>query len=527
MRLFFILGVYFGFLAYQIDCANILGLFAFPSQSHFNSISPVMTKLAKNNHNVTSISNFRLGEKLDNYEEIIIPSYDFWTNVQNELKVKNMFEASRSSSTRIRSALRKTGAELTDFFLQQPKVKEIFSTTKEFPYDLLIVDLFHTEALLMVGEIFKIPVVALTTSNFENYMTSLVDTAVPSACSPNDFEVYTQGASIFQRVGNIFDCIERRNQRHKDLLTQDVVAINHFSTLAHGQTLPPLSRLLSRISITLLNNYPPLLTARPSVPNIIPVGGIHIKQVQEIQWNIKRFLDDARDGAIYLSFGNILKCSDLESGKLTAILNVIGKLKQKVLWHCDLKKVDNQPNNLLLQNIIKSSDILAHPHVNYFITSGGILGLQEAIQRNVPVLGIPVFPDQKMNLRIVEKLGIGIKLDFTNLTEVSLSWSLKKLTTDPAFQTTMREVSSKYRDRPLGGVQESIFWIEHVLKFKDTSHLQVVGAEISTYELYLGDLVFLFFITMLSIIAFTYLIYRIVITVKKKQQENILYSKLR
>ncbi|XP_055918804.1 UDP-glycosyltransferase UGT5 [Eupeodes corollae] len=526
MKVFLVFGIYFGLLADSIYGANILGLFAFPSQSHFNSIQTVMTRLAKNNHNITSISSFRLAEKLDNYEEIIVPNFDFWSNVQNDLGVKNMFEASlHSSSSNMHKAVRNTGAELVDFFLQQPKIKEILSSKEKFPYDLIVVDLFHTEALLMIGEVFDVPVVAFASSNFQNYMTALMDSAVPSACSPIDFESFTQDATFTQRISNIFECRERRNQRQKDLIAQDIVARKHFSAL--GRNLSPISQLLSRTSITLLNNYSPLLTSRPSVPNIIPVGGTHIKQAQSIQWNIKRFLDDAREGAIYFSLGTILKCSDIDSEKFTAIITVIGKLKEKVLWHCDLKKVENQPKNLLLQDIVSSSDVLAHPHVTFFVTSGGLLGLQEAIWRSVPILGIPVFEDHHINIRNVEKLGIGVKLDFANLTESSLSWSLEKLITDASYKTKSREVSAKFRDRLQGAVQTSVFWIDHALKFKDSSHLRAVGTEVSSFELYLGDIVVILIFVTFGLIAFGYLVYKIGISIKRKREENKLYSKLR
>lgn len=526
MRYFLICAVLISIVTCQVKSSNILGLFPFPSQSHFNSILPVMTRLAKNSHNVTSISNFRLGEKLDNFDEIIIPIYDFWANVQKELGVKNMFETIRSPSSAIQKAVRTTGADLIDSFLQQPQMKAILDSKEKFHYDLIIVDLFHTEALFMLGEIFQTPVIGISSSNFENYMTALVDAAVPSACSPIDFETYTRDASFGQRISNILECTERRSQRRNDLIAQEIVATKYFSVA--GRSFPQLSEVLSsRTALTLINNYPPLLTPRPITPNIIPVGGTHIKQAQNIQWNIKRFLDDAREGAIYFSFGTVLKCSDLEIDKLTAIVRVIGKLKEKVLWHCDMKTVDNQPKNLLLQNIVISSDVMAHPHVTFFMTSGGLLGLQEAIFRGLPVLGIPVFRDHHINLRAIENLGIGVKLDFSNLTESSLAWNLEKLTKDSTYQSRAREVSAQFRDRPLGAAQTATFWIEHVLKFKDSSHLKVVGVEISAYELYLADIVVILIFITVCLFALGYLFYRIAITMKYKREENKLYSKLR
>ena len=65
-----------------------------------------------------------------------------------------------------------------------------------------------------------------------------------------------------------------------------------------------------------------------------------------------------------------------------------------------------------------------------FITHGGLLSLQEAIVRGVPVVGIPIFGDQRFNLARVVSLGVGITLEFNNITEESVTWSVQRILDD-------------------------------------------------------------------------------------------------
>lgn len=65
-----------------------------------------------------------------------------------------------------------------------------------------------------------------------------------------------------------------------------------------------------------------------------------------------------------------------------------------------------------------------------FISHGGLLSTQEAIYHGVPVLGIPVFGDQQMNMRHAELSGYAVALDYANVTTASLSWALATLLDD-------------------------------------------------------------------------------------------------
>lgn len=58
---------------------------------------------------------------------------------------------------------------------------------------------------------------------------------------------------------------------------------------------------------------------------IIPIGGAHIKPAKALPNNLQTFLDGAKDGAIYFSFGTVVKSSLLPKHRLEAFLSKFPK----------------------------------------------------------------------------------------------------------------------------------------------------------------------------------------------------------
>jgi glucuronosyltransferase len=70
-------------------------------------------------------------------------------------------------------------------------------------------------------------------------------------------------------------------------------------------------------------------------------------------------------------------------------------------------------------------NITGHPNVRVFITHGGLLGAQEAIHAGVPMVGIPLFADQDLNIRNCMAKGISVMLEYDAITKDTLSNALK------------------------------------------------------------------------------------------------------
>lgn len=128
---------------------------------------------------------------------------------------------------------------------------------------------------------------------------------------------------------------------------------------------------------------------------------------------MQSFLNNATDGTIYFSLGSIAKSALLPIKMRKDILQTFSKLKMKVLWKWE--ETDLQ------------SDILVHPNVRLFITHGGLLSSIEAVFHGVPILGLPVFGDQHVNMARAVQKGYGQSLGLKHLTENSFTLAINQM----------------------------------------------------------------------------------------------------
>lgn len=119
----------------------------------------------------------------------------------------------------------------------------------------------------------------------------------------------------------------------------------------------------------LFTNVNPILGYhRPILPNTIQLGFLHIKQPKELPSDLKKILDSSENGAIFMSFGTVVK-----SGRVNVklFLAAFSKLPQIVLWKFDGDKLDLEiPENVVMREWFPQSDLLAHENLKLFITHG-------------------------------------------------------------------------------------------------------------------------------------------------------------
>ena len=290
--------------------------------------------------------------------------------------------------------------------------------------------------------------------------------------------------------------------------------------------IPSIVDLQSNLALLLVNNYYPLATTRPLIPNVIPVGGLHIRAPKELPWHIRRFLDESPSGVIYLNLGDEKLCSDIPKDKLDVLFHVFSQRKERVLWTChDVQKLEDQPKNMMIQHLVPQTDILAHPHIRLFVTNGDIMSLQEGIVRHVPLLVMPLFKNELSNSLQVEKLQIGLRLDYTNLTQTSLNWALNSILHKEFYVLNIRDVSKIYRDRPMGGLASSIFWLDYIQRYGN-GPLKTQGIGIPIDQLHLSDLRLNSYMWTITILGLLIGVYLLMTFLWKKQQNRKMFSKL-
>lgn len=238
---------------------------------------------------------------------------------------------------------------------------------------------------------------------------------------------------------------------------------------------------------------------------MIEVGGIHVEPPKPLPNDIQSFLDSASDGAILFTMGSIILGRNWEVKKREAFVKAFGKLKQKVLWKYENETLPNKPENVMICPWIPQRDVLAHPNVKLFITHGGLLGTTEAIVEGVPVLGIPIYSDQKMNMLKAEDDGYGLQMDFDDISEKTVAQNLRKILSSPKFNLNAKAISERYNDRPMTPQQSTVYWIEYVIRHRGAPHMQSPALKLNYFQLHMIDVVL--FVTFASIIALGIIFY--------------------
>lgn len=162
-----------------------------------------------------------------------------------------------------------------------------------------------------------------------------------------------------------------------------------------------------------------------------------------------------------------------------------------MIWKFDggFPPVSNPPENVLMLDWLPQTDILAHSNVVLFIAHGDRISNEEAIKYGVPLLVIPFYGDQHRNAYHIERVGYGKILHFNEITHESLYNILAEMLTSPKYSTRAKEFSAIFGENPVHPMDEFIFWIEYVIKFRGAKHLKSHAANMLLFTYLLLDVI--------------------------------------
>ena len=90
-----------------------------------------------------------------------------------------------------------------------------------------------------------------------------------------------------------------------------------------------------RLSVFLSASHPVTHGSWPYPPNLIEVGSLHLKDPKPLPRDLKKFMDSAKRGVAYVSFGSALKPSQMPKEKLAVFMEAFKGLEESVLWKWD------------------------------------------------------------------------------------------------------------------------------------------------------------------------------------------------
>lgn len=159
---------------------------------------------------------------------------------------------------------------------------------------------------------------------------------------------------------------------------------------------PYLGELQKKVVLALVNSHPAADLPTPLGPNVIPVGGLQIKEPKALPEDLEAFISQSQKGAVLFSLGTNIKSNELGAAVQIQLLKAFAQMPEyNFLWKFETDTLPMElPPNVMVRPWLPQNDLLGHPKVKLFITHAGGLSTLESSWYGVPMVGIPFLGDQ-------------------------------------------------------------------------------------------------------------------------------------
>lgn len=498
-----------------IDGYRILGLFPLAGKSHWVMMEALMIGLAERGHQVDVLTQFKIKNPHPNYNEILLKN-----EVGSPVNNVTAHDTKRFSSLNMEHLTYIAGYKIC-MLMEQPPIKSIITNPpKDPPYDLVIIELFAAHCYLAFGRHLKVPVVGVMSSPFHDWSSHWIGVPNEGAYVPNIFSGFSQKMSFVERLTNTFMIHFLQLQMNYHVNKQNEITKQYFGIDATT------SDLFQDLSLVLVNSHHSLHGIRSFPHSVIEVGGLHLSNnnTDPLQPEVQKWLDDSKDGCVYFTFGSMVRIETFPKEMIEMFYKSFEKIAPtRVLMKVAKKEelLPGLPKNVMTQSWFSQIPVLKHKNTKAFITHGGLMGTTESIFYGIPMIGIPLFGDQSVNIQNYVNRKVAISLgSIYELTEEKLTNALKTILNDPSYMTNIKKLSETFKDRPEPVMTKATYWVEYVIKHKNL--LQSPAIFLPWWQRYLFDvygtiILVLILVTLLAI----YLIKLIVKFVFGKNRQKV------
>ncbi|XP_972644.2 UDP-glycosyltransferase UGT5-like [Tribolium castaneum] len=496
--------------------ARILGIYPLPGRSHYRLGSALFRELAERGHDVTVISPF--GEKdppkNGTYRDIVLDGI-FEGDEKHKGKQWNMFKREGLNPFVGAYVVATMASKFMGVILNHTKVQELLHSDEKF--DVVITDNFLSDAFKAFAMHFDAPLIVINPVGPNFWINPLVGNPSPPSYIPDILLNYYHPMTFCERMVNTLI------YGFNFLLYNWMVFPRHNEYVK--QFIPrggDLNDILYNTSLVLLNSHPSLNQPVPLVPNMIEIGGFHMKPAKKLPDDLQDFLDKSEEGVVYFSMGSNLQSVLWPIEKREVFLKTFSKLKMKVLWKWEDDELPGKPPNVKISKWVPQMDVLAHPNLKLFITHGGFVSSVETAYHGKPMLAIPIYGDQRNNANFAYKNGFGRYITYGNLTEENLLATINEMLDNPKYSENAKIRSQIFHDRQVHPMDTAVYWVEYVIRHRGAPHLQVAALDLPWYKYLLVDVIFVVVMALSSLIFVTWFVLKKVckkICAKKNTQK--------
>ncbi|CAH1796845.1 unnamed protein product [Owenia fusiformis] len=369
-------------------------------------------------------------------------------------------------------------------------------------FDLIIFDSHDFALGRLMKEYLDRPAILWSNAGFEMHIDNWL-VPLPVSYIPIMFVSYSDQMTFKERAMNTFYYVALQYYMKDWCDTRN----NALEKVADKVRLPHKIRpVLNDADLIFIQSNFPYFYPRPIMPNVVPVLGLLDRDHKPIDAKFLNFIDGANDGFIIFTLGTLATGFDAQTREIFA--TAFAMLKQRVLWRYIGSDPLSLGNNTMLSPWLPQNDLLGHPKLKLFITHCGSGSSGEAVYNAAPVIGLPLFLDQRHHCALLTKRHkMGLTLSFADITLDTFSAAIVEVLGNPQYKKNAVKAQKLVRDQPINATYTIQYWCEYIMKHKGAHHLKSSAMfELNFFQYFLLDILLLVLVTVVISLAVLYCI---------------------
>ncbi|XP_064074041.1 UDP-glycosyltransferase UGT5-like [Vanessa tameamea] len=349
-------------------------------------------------------------------------------------------------------------------------------------FDAVVVEWLYSELGSGFATVFNCPLIWSSSMDPSTFVLSLIDEHLNPAYTVHHMSK-DYSFSFLDRVYQLWSVARVRYYKWANSNNENELFKQLYGPIVakKNRELPEFDEVKYNASL-MLGNSNIVAGAGIALPqNYKHIGGYHFKEeIEPLPKDMKEIVENAPHGVIYFSMGSNLKSSNIPDKLKRELLDMFSEFKETVIWKLE-KTIPDLPKNVHISPWVPQQSLLAHPKCVLFITHGGFLSLLETLRAGKPIIGIPFFADQYLNVNRAVAKGFAKRIDFGE-NVIPLKEAIKEILENPSYQQRAKELSVQFNDRIVPPGKELVYWIEHVIKTNGAPHLRSAALHVSWYK---------------------------------------------
>lgn len=180
-----------------VESSRILVVAPKAQKSHTLMFEGIVTALAMEGHYVTFVTPREFKHSLQSLQTILLTEE---LTKYTEVSKKSDFINTKMSAIQTWAMMCKSAARSLDAVLMNPNITEIMISRS---FDLVIVEMFYTEALIGLGQHFDAPVIVVSTFGASQQTNDLVGNPSPLSYVPHVDATFSSKMGLLDRMINL------------------------------------------------------------------------------------------------------------------------------------------------------------------------------------------------------------------------------------------------------------------------------------------------------------------------------------